>query len=239
MPASKYATSDVGMAGRDDADADADAEFDGLVSAAPDMDGGLMIEADDFDEQVQFAQEQLLHLRHQQQLLEKQKSEIEELKVRRREFLDGRSQLVDRLSRAVVSLERETFEAQKRAGQFLQTKDAFERHLESLEQINPDDWSRAELRAELARALGLVDDARAEYQKAMARMHAILEEDAGVPAPQVAAAVTLDADVGRPTRPTHGSDPREFGYWFRAGFAFTLPLVVFGLFALIVHLLFA
>ncbi len=215
-------------------------EDDDELLFAADAEGGLVVESDEFDEQVQLAQEQLLHLRHQQQLIEKQKAEIEDLKIRRREFLDGRSQLVDRLSRAVVSLERETFETQKKVEQFLQTKDSFERHLEAIEQFNPDEWSRAEMRAELSRALGVIDDARTEYQKGMARMHTLMKEDEDITSPPPAAPrnpIASSTLEGKPNATAPLPECRDFGYWFRAGLAFTLPLIAFGLFALILHLL--
>ena len=59
------------------------------------------------DSQVQKAQEQLLQLRRQADVIEKQKRELEELSRRQEELERGRAEMTDKLSRSLVILERE------------------------------------------------------------------------------------------------------------------------------------
>lgn len=201
--------------------------------------------SDEFDEKVAEAQEQLLHLRHQQEQLEKQKAELEELKRKREKFLRGRVEATDRLTKATTMLEREMFEAQKRLGQFAHARDAFARHLKNLEQINPETWAREETRSELTRALAAIQDARDEYTTEMARIGAII--DVGAEEPQLAPLpvevcgekLKVPAESRTSAAPAPGSaaalapvEVRDFMYWLKSGFAFTLPLIVFGIFAL-------
>ena len=83
------------------------------------------------DSQVQKAQEQLLNLRRQQELIEKQKRELEELS-RRQELLEtGRSELIEKLTRALVIVERQSTEAHKRVEQLQSTGESFAAHLRS------------------------------------------------------------------------------------------------------------
>jgi hypothetical protein len=205
--------------------------------------------SDEFDEKVAEAQEQLLHLRHQQEQLEKQKAELEELKRKREKFVRGRAEATDRLTKATTMLEREMFEAKKRLEQFGHARGAFERHLEILDGINPEEWERDEMRNELSRALAAIQDARDEYTTEMARVGAIAEVRApDVPAAPllveiaeevldgsnpVAAAVTAARQAAAPAAAV---EVRDFIYWLKSGFAFTLPLLIFGIFALVLVL---
>ena len=201
--------------------------------------------SDEFDEKVAEAQEQLLHLRHQQEQLEKQKAELEELKRKREKFLRGRVEATDRLTKATTMLEREMFEAQKRLGQFAHARDAFARHLKNLEQINPETWAREETRSELTRALAAIQDARDEYTTEMARIGAIIDVGAEEP-PLAPLPVEVRGENSKVPAESRSSDApapdsaaalapvevRDFMYWLKSGFAFTLPLIVFGIFAL-------
>lgn len=202
--------------------------------------------SDEFDEKVAEAQEQLLHLRHQQEQLEKQKADLEELKRKREKFLRGRAEATDRLTKASMMLEREMFEAQKRLGQFGHARDTFARHLKHLEEINPDSWTREETRNELSRALSAIQDARDEYTTEMARVGAIVDlsplEAKPVPMPvEVRAETGATEKIGAASvNPIAAALPqaapllevRDFMYWLKSGFAFTLPLLIFGIFAL-------
>ncbi|MGI9241696.1 MAG: hypothetical protein ACR2RV_12920 [Verrucomicrobiales bacterium] len=230
-------------------DADEFIEEDGEiepVEAGSEEDDLLILSplSDEFDEKVAEAQEQLLHLRHQQEQLEKQKAELEELKRKRKKFLRGRGEATDRLTKAMTMLEREMFEAQKRLGQFAHARDAFARHLKNLEEIDPESWARDETRSELTRALAAIQDARDEYTTEMARIGAIADvsshDQEPVPLPVEVRSEKVEAperqekaagaSVGRAV--TSLVEARDFMYWLKSGFAFTLPLLIFGIFAL-------
>ena len=207
---------------------------------------------DEFDEKVAEAQEQLLHLRHQQEQLEKQKAELEDLKRKREKFIRGRAEATDRLTKATTMLEREMFEGQKRLEQFAHAREAMERHLEALEDIKPEEWDREDMRSQLSRALAAIQDAREEYTTEMARVGALIEKPNQEPPAPVAplpveVAVEADAEPPADTLPVSSAatapaavpatEPHDFMYWLKSGFAFTMPLLVFGIFALVLLLL--
>ncbi|MFT5106590.1 MAG: chromosome segregation ATPase [Pseudoalteromonas tetraodonis] len=232
-------------------------EPDGEIEPAEDVseDDELLILSpltDEFDEKVAEAQEQLLHLRHQQEQLEKQKAELEELKRKREKFVRGRAEATDRLTKATTMLEREMFESKKRLEQLGHAHVAFERHLEILDRINPEDWVREEMRSELSRALAAIQDAREEYTTEMARVGVTSEvvkpEVPVAPLPiEMAAEQDLESGDGASGEadrklvaanvPAAGAEVRDFMYWLKSGFAFTLPLLVFGIFALVLVLM--
>lgn len=181
------------------------------------------ISTEQIDSQVQKAQEQLLQLKRQQEQIEKQKRELEELSRRQEELDRGRSEMTDKLTRSLVVLEREAYEAQKKMEQLRATRESFGQHLELLESIDPKTWNPSDLNKELSRALSTVDDARAEYSQQRSRLQANSnEEHHEVPLPETSSGYETAS-------PTH-----TFAQWLQIGFAFTLPLIIFGLIALVI-----
>jgi cell division protein FtsB len=180
------------------------------------------------DSQVQKAQEQLLALKRQQEQIEKQKRELEELSRRQEELERGRTEMTDKLTRSLVVLEREAYDTQKKLEQLRATRESFEQHLVLLESIDPKSWNPAELHKELSRALSTVDDARAEFSQQRSRLTASASDDSAEVALPEAAPSVGGMDGGN-----------SFVQWLQIGFALTLPLIIFGLIALILFLWFA
>src|ERR1700760_3469034 len=89
------------------------------------------------DTQVQKAQEQLLSLKRQQEQIEKQKRELEELSRRQEALQQGKAEMMEKLTRALVVVERETYDAQKRVEQLQAINESYIQHLSMLESINP------------------------------------------------------------------------------------------------------
>ncbi|MDQ6912450.1 MAG: hypothetical protein M3119_00585 [Verrucomicrobiota bacterium] len=175
------------------------------------------------DSQVQKAQEQLLQLKRQQEQIEKQKRELEELSRRQEELERGRAEMTDKLTRSLVILEREAYDSQTKLEQIRATRESFEQHLALLESIDPKTWNPSDLHKELSRSLSAVDDARAEFSQQRSRLSATNHENTEVALPEAAPDVSLGSGRG-------------FSYWLQMGFAFTLPIIVFGFVALFIFL---
>jgi predicted RNase H-like nuclease (RuvC/YqgF family) len=174
------------------------------------------------DSQVQRAQEQLVQLKRQQEQIEKQKRELEELSRKQEDLEKGRGEMIEKLTRSLVVIERETYEAEKRVEQLRLTSATFAQHLDSLERINPKAWSNSDLHKELSKALSAVDDARTEYTKSLTKINA--KSDGEVISPSS----TVEETYYSP------SDDSNFVVWLKRGFAFTLPIIILGLSALLV-----
>lgn len=173
------------------------------------------------DSQVQKAQEQLLQLRRQAEVIEKQKRELEELSRRQEELERGRAEMTDKLSRSLVILEREGYDSQKKLEQIRATHESFTQHLQLLESIDPKSWNPADLPKELSRALSTVDDARTEFSQQRSRLEASGGESSEMDLPEV-------------TTGTAGLGGKSFVQWLQIGFAVTLPLIIFGILALLI-----
>jgi multidrug efflux pump subunit AcrA (membrane-fusion protein) len=174
------------------------------------------------DSQVQKAQEQLLSLKRQAEQIEKQKRELEELSRRQEELERGRAEMTDKLSRSLVILEREGYDSQKKLEQIRATHESFTQHLQLLEAIEPKTWNSAELPKELSRALSTVDDARTEFSQQRSRLEASGGESTEMDLPDVASG-SMGLGGGK-----------SFVQWMQIGFAVTLPLIIFGIVALLV-----
>jgi molecular chaperone GrpE (heat shock protein) len=175
-------------------------------------------------DKVQQVRAELESLRQKQEEIEREKIRLEELKRRQDSLEQGRSDMLDKLTRALVVVQRETEESQKRVEQMHAIYQSFSQHLRELEVINSRAWSPQDLPRELSKALSSVEDARAEYIKAQAKL-----------------SVDTSSDV-----PEHGSSSSDsdytyaeeqgFSYWLKNGFAFTLPLQIIGLAILLVFI---
>jgi len=170
------------------------------------------------DDQVQKAQEQLIHLKRQQEQIEKQKRELEELSRRQEQFQQGKAEMIEYFTRALVIVERQVYDAQKRVEQLRSINESFNQHLSILEGINPKAWENSDINKELSRALSAVDDARAEYTRSRAVISAETNEE-------ILTAPNSSADFDASGFPAS----QDFLYWLKSGTAFTLPLLVVGL----------
>ena len=177
------------------------------------------------DSQVQRAQEQLVALKRQQDMIERQKRELEELGRKQDQLQQGRAEMVEKFMRSLVVLERENYDAQKRVETLHGIHESFSQHLDALDAINLKSWDGPDLNKELTKALSAVDDARAEYARSLPKIS--VEKDG---AAAVAGTSGYQADLG-------AADAKDFGYWLRAGFAFTLPLFIIGALLVLVALL--
>ncbi len=169
---------------------------------------------EELESQVQKAQAELGELKRRAEQIEKDKARLEELGRRQDELEEGRAEMVDKLTRALVVVQRETEESQKRLEQLHGIHNSFLTHLRTLEDVNPKLWTGAEMSKELSKALSAVDDARAEHLKLNAKIAPDLGDDGhgGV--------------TGGDYDEYYGGAEKGFSYWLTAGFAFTLPIMV-------------
>lgn len=177
------------------------------------------------DNQVQKAQEQLVALKRQQEQIERQKRELEELSRRQEQLGIGRQEMLEKFTRAIVVLERETYEAQKRVELLQGIHESFNSHVSVLESINPKSWDGLDINKELNKALSAVDDSRAEYAKSLPKISPDTSSESGSDPVAAGAGFQLDYSSG---------EQKDFSYWLKAGFAFTLPVLGLGVILIVV-----
>lgn len=135
---------------------------------------------EEVDTKLDVAREQLTALRRQQEELERQKSDLEELRRKQDEYSRGKAEMIDNITRSLATMEREQIQAQRLAELCDTTTDAFRDYLEQLQAINDADWSNDNVRTELSRALGVIENSRLEYNRARIKLDC-LNPGAGQP----------------------------------------------------------
>jgi hypothetical protein len=160
------------------------------------------------------AREQLIALRRQQDELERQKGELEELRRKQDEYARGKAEMIDNLTRGLTLVEREQIKSQRTAQVCAETHTAFREYLEQVQSLNEESWTSANLRSELSRALGIVENSRLEYNRARTRLDCF---DNAVEQPAAETAAKPE-----------GVDWDELLRYARLGAAATAPLIIAG-----------
>ena len=169
----------------------------------------------EFDEQLASAQNQLKELRKQEEEIEKQKAELEHLRQMQNSFNRGKVEMTDNLQHAITLLERERLDAEQRILQYTRAQSIFNRTLEEVSSLNPDDTDRTELHSQLEAASNVIDDAREEYVRTLKHLDSLNSSD------------ELSDNEHKSNIKVSPKSQTNFTYWFRSGFAFSLPLIVF------------
>ncbi len=179
------------------------------------------------EQMVDKAQE-LNRLRARQEELEKERRALEEMRQKQEAFDAGRRELKERLGESLARMEKDQLQAERFAQMLDELRRALRARLDEVDALNDAEWTDDNLLAELNQSLATLEDVRSDYNQAMAKLDAVRPQGmAG--APMAARPLTFDAGPGRAQENAQG-----FGYWLRAGWAFTLPLM-----ALLVALLLA
>jgi len=179
---------------------------------------------EDLGEEVEKTNAELEKLKRQLDLIERQKVRLDELRRRQDELDSGREEMMNKLTRALAAVEREYEDTQHRLEQLAGIQNSFTQHLRYIESINPKLWGADELPKELSMALSAIDDARADFVKAHAKLgergHGTdFVDDGGE-----------DGECG---------EAMGFGDWIKNGFAFTLPLQITGIILFILWMFFS
>ena len=181
---------------------------------------------EDYDSKLKAAQDELERIQVQREELEQKKRVLEELTARKRTFLSQQVELSEKLSSAVTLIERELYEIRQETEDLEQCRACFVSHLDKLEKINPESWTRDNLSDKLERSIMAVDIASDEYDQAAAHF------EGG----------RSGAIFGRPSSKRsrtrgHSAQSSDFLVNLRNGLAFNLPVCVLGTAALIIYLI--
>lgn len=171
------------------------------------------------EQMVDKAQE-LDRLRARQEELEKERRLLDEMRRKQEAFDTGRRELKDRLNESLVRMEKERLQSERLAQLLEETRRMFRERLDEVAALNEEEWADENLLDELNKALALLENVRSDYHKALAKIEAIH------PAPATGAAPLSRALTFEEGTATSPDQPQGFRYWFRTGFAFTLPLMI-------------
>ena len=170
-------------------------------------------------EQSTVALQELERLKKRQEELEQEKRQLEEMRRKHDDFDRGKREMTDHLKRSLVSLEREEVEYGRLVEQLGATRKRFKALLAGLEEIKEETWAEEEIRDQLNRSLGIIEDTRMEYNKALAKIDAVKGGEKAAPSGAAPANPMLYEDHAP-------AEEKPFAYWIKVGLAVSLPLVV-------------
>ena len=183
--------------------------------------GSSLAVADDYEGKLQAAQMQLEKLQQQREELERKKLELEELDTRKRTVLGTQAELGEKLSTALTLIDRELFGMRQELQDLEECRVCFAGHVDKIGKMNPESWTRDNLRTNLDRASIILDHADDEYNQA------VLHFDG----------MRSGAIFGRSRKSRRGTGDHGFRANLINGLAFNLPLIALGVVALLVWMM--
>jgi chromosome segregation ATPase len=186
---------------------------------------GLAGRTEDYDRKLQDTQEELERIQQQREELARKKQELEELTSRKHAFVSQQVELTEKLTSSLTLIDRELFEMRNEAEDLEQCRACFAAHLDKIQKLNPENWTRENTSEKLERATVAIDLAADEYDQAAAHFEGS----------RSGAIFGRASKRARASARSGGSG--EFMSNLRNGFAFNLPVVVLGTLALIVYLI--
>ncbi len=189
----------------------------------PDEDLNLMPltqRKEEINSQVATKMDELERLHSRQEALEREKSSLEQLRASQEKYETGKREMIDRLEQSLVSLEREEVLVNQRLELLVETEKHFKMLLSGMRAFREEQWpsDSTGYREELFKSLAIVDNARKEYNKALARVDVLRENrNEGL----LDGKPLLYGDMLGQSAPQ-----RSFLGWLKLGFAVSLPVTV-------------
>lgn len=171
------------------------------------------------DQQAAQQAQEVERLRQLQEEIERERREVEEARRIQEDFVKGRRELLDRLAQSLVTVERHETKATQLAELMKATRLQFRAMLDDINAIREDEWTEETIRDRLREALARIDDARVEYNKAVARVEAAIAADGKL---SEAPALPYEAPAPRPPPAVE----RSLGQWFLVGLMASLPAIL-------------
>ncbi len=186
---------------------------------------GLTGRTEDYDRKLRDTQDELERIQQQREELERKKVELEELTSRKRAFVSQQAEFTEKLTSALTLIDRELFEMRNEAEDLEQCRSCFAGHLDKIQKLNPENWTRENTLEKLERADISIDLAADEYDQAAAHFEG------------TRSAAIFGHTSKRARTNTRATGTGEFMTHLRNGFAFNLPILALGGAALAIYLL--
>jgi len=165
--------------------------------------------------QVADTAEEIERLRMRQDELEHEKTSLEELNRKQDEYERSKKNIIENLSRNLVLMEKDEILANRMVELLSTSRARFKEILAEIRDIREELWGDSGFEEELDKALALIESARMEYSKAIAKVDA----ESWQKGDGQAQLATLD-EAGR-----HSLVNKGFFFWLKVGIAVSLPLI--------------
>ncbi len=167
--------------------------------------------------QVADTAEEIERLRMRQEELEHEKGALEELNRKQDEYERSKKDIIENLSRNIVLMEKDEVIANRMVELLSASRARFKDMLAEIRALREEHWGDGDFEEELDKALALIESARMEYSKAIAKIDAESWHKGG----EGQASLRTLEEAGRGTLANKG-----FFFWLKVGVAVSLPLIV-------------
>jgi len=167
--------------------------------------------------QVADTAEEIERLRMRQEELEHEKTSLEELNRKQDEYGRSKKDIIENLARNIILMEKDEVLANRMVELLSASRARFKDILAEIRDIKEESWEEPDFEEELDKALALIENARMEYSKAIAKIDAESWQKGAEGQAQLA---TLE-EAGRGSIANKG-----FFFWVKVGIAVSLPLIL-------------
>ncbi len=171
------------------------------------------------DEQASRALQELELLKKRQEEVEREKRELEDFRRKHEEFEHGKREMTGHLKRSIGMLERQELDYQRLTELVTNTRSRFREMLRDIDELKEENWPEDAIQDELARSLGVIEDSRMEYNKAMTKIDAIRTDSPRQETDDASGPVLFEE-----TTPAFEME-KPFSHWVKIGFGVSLPLI--------------
>ncbi len=185
---------------------------------------GIVRHKEEVSEEVAAKTRELERLRHKQEDLERQKRSLEELRQKQDDYVRGKREMTERLSQTVVTLEKQVVRASQIVDLLTDARTRFKDFKAEIDALDEDSWPEKTFREELGKALTIIDNARMDYNKTMAKIESATSS--GESLKQARSALFDSAEQ-------HVVEEKTFLDWVKIGLAISLPVVLVWLIILV------
>jgi len=171
--------------------------------------------SEDLKDEYEEAQHALKALRQKEEVIRRKAEQLEEITQKESIFSQRRGEVIEQIKDYLDLLEHEAADARHIATQCSNARDRFHHHLKTLQNLRPEAADRNELKLALDQALRHIHAAESDA----AEVRPLIDH--------------LTGKRGRTDSIQDDGDdnsmmnlPGDFHFWLKAGFAFTLPIMM-------------
>jgi len=179
--------------------------------------GRLVQEKRQLDGHVASAVHEMEQLERRQHELGHRKERLEGLARKQDEYEREKREIIEKLDRSIILMEKDEIQAARMADLLREIRANFKETLEEVKSIDEESWPADDFEEELDRAVVRVEEATMLCKKGINRVEA-----AGWKKGDWS---KREAVVSAET-PAYPSSPKGLWYWLKAGFFFSLPLLI-------------
>jgi vacuolar-type H+-ATPase subunit I/STV1 len=160
--------------------------------------------------------EEIERLRMRQAELEHEKKSLEEINRKQDEYERSKKEIIENLSRNIILMEKDEITASRMVELLSVSRSRFKDMLAEIRDIQEEKWEGENFEEELDKALALLESARMEYSKAIAKIDAESWNKGNGPAPLATIEMAGQSSLAG----------KGFLFWLKIGFAVSIPMII-------------